>query len=244
MNILLMMMGGSGTRLGADIPKQYIELENRPIFSYILEAHQNHTDIDRIVIVSHESWIDYVQKWVDWLGANKVVCITKGGPNRSSSVRNGLKAMEGWANPEDVVLIHDATHPYCDSSGIRKVIEAVKQYGGATLGQPQYDTVYQTTTDGFIDRVLQRQLVISGASPEAFAYQSIYGIYCCASEEELEKMTSAGAIAMAHNIPMQVVHSEVLNLKITYPHDLRLLTILLHDFFPHARPCGAEEKPV
>ncbi len=244
MNILMLMMGGSGTRLGADIPKQYIELENRPIFSYILEAHQNCDLIDKIVIVSHESWLDFADKWVRWLKADKVAAVVSGGVNRSGSVRNGLRAMEAWAAPDDVVLIHDATHPYCDVEGIAKVADAVKEYGGATLGQPQFDTVYQTTDDGFISQVIPRQLVISGASPEAFTYQAIHQIYCGASEEELERMTSAGAIAKAHGIPMKAVPSKVLNLKITYPQDLRLLKILLHDFFPDARPCSQEEKPV
>lgn len=243
MNVLLLMMGGSGTRLGANIPKQYIELENRPIFSYILEAHQNCDSIHKIVIVSHESWLDHVRKWSDWLGADKVVCVTKGGSNRSQSVRNGLNAMKDWIGPEDVVLIHDATHPYCDKKGIAQIVEAVKEHGGATLGQSQYDTVYKTDEAGFIDTVIPRQLVVSGASPEAFPYQKIYDIYAQAGEAELEQMTSAGAIALAYNIPMKVIPSEVLNLKITYPHDLELLTILLHHFFPEARPCAPEDKP-
>lgn len=244
MNILMLMMGGSGTRLGADVPKQYIELENRPIFSYILEAHQNCAHIDKIVIVSHKDWIDFVERWVKWLGADKVACVVAGGENRSTSVCNGLKAMEGWAGDEDVVLMHDATHPYCDVPGIRQVIEAVKEYGAATLGQPQYDTVYKTTEDGLMDEVVPRQLIVSGASPEAFTYRTIHDIYCNADEAELERMTSAGAIAKAHNISIKVIASQVLNLKITYPGDLRLLTILLHDFFPNAKQCGENEKPV
>lgn len=244
MNILLLMMGGSGTRFGADVPKQYVELENRPIFSYILEAHQNCASIDKIVIVSHSSWIDYVSRWSTWLCADKVACITPGGANRSESVRNGLLAMRGWANDEDVVLIHDATHPYCDPQGIAKVAEAVTEFGGATLGQAQYDTVYMTTEQGFVDKVIPRQLVISGASPEAFRYGTIFDIYSNAAGSELEQMTSAGAIALAHNIPMKAVTAEVLNLKITYPHDFELLKVLLHQFFPQARPCNADEKPI
>lgn len=244
MNILLLMMGGSGTRLGANVPKQYIELENRPIFSYILEAHQNCEAIDKIVIVSHEDWIEYVSAWSSWLCADKVAAITKGGPNRSTSVKNGLLAMESFASRNDVILIHDATHPYCDKNGIVKIIDAVNEFGGATLGQAQYDTVYGTTEEEFIERVVPRQRVVSGASPEAFRYGDICDIYKNADEAELEAMTSAGAIAMAHDIPMKVIHSEVLNLKITYPGDLHLLTLLLHDFFPERKPCSPEEKPI
>lgn len=235
MNILFLMMGGSGTRLGATIPKQYIEVEGRPIFSYILEAHQNCNFIDRIVIVSNKDWLDYVRNWVQILKADKVVAVTSGGINRSSSVKNGLLAIKDWANTDDIILIHDATHPYCDERGIHDVIEAVKAYGGATLGQAQYDTVYQTDPDGYIDITLKRQLVFSGASPEAFHYRSISNVYFNADDNELDRMTSAGAIAHANNIKMKVIPSNVLNLKITYSNDLRLFKMLVHDFFPDAQ---------
>ena len=244
MNILLLMMGGSGTRLGADIPKQYILLENRPIFSYILEAHQNCGHIDRIVIVSHKDWVDCVEKWAGWLGADKVAAVVPGGSNRSESVRKGLDAMKDWTNDDDVVLIHDATHPYCDEAGIAKTVEAVKIYGGATLGQAQYDTCYRTGGDGFLEAVVPRQRIFSGASPEAFRYRQILDIYAKAGQEEMETMTSAGAIALAHGIPMKVIPANVPNLKITYPGDLELLKLLLPHFFPQARACEENEKPV
>lgn len=244
MNILLLMMGGSGTRFGANIPKQYIELENRPIFSYILEAHQNCAHIDKIVIVSHGNWIGYVEEWAKWLDADKVVSVVEGGANRSSSVKNGIMSMKDWVQPDDVILIHDATHPYCDENGIAQVIDAVNTYGGSTLGQAQYDTVYQMNEDNFLDRVIPRQRVVSGASPEAFPYHTLYAIYSSADEDELERMTSAGAIALARGIPMKVIVSDVLNLKITYPGDLHLLTLLLHDYFPNAKKCAPTEKPI
>lgn len=235
MNILILMMGGSGTRLGTNIPKQYIEINNRPVFSYILEAHQKCEDIDRIVIVSNSVWMNYVNDWVKKLSATKVADVVKGGANRSTSVLNGLTAIKDWALDDDIVLIHDATHPYCDNEGIKQVIEAVKIYGGATLGQAQFDTVYQTYDDLCIEKTLQRKLVFSGASPEAFFYKTISNVYFNASEDELEKMTSAGAIANANSISMKVIPANVLNLKITYPNDLRLFKILLNDFFPDAK---------
>lgn len=242
MNILFLMMGGSGTRLGADIPKQYIEVEGRPIFSYILEAHQKCTYIDKIVIVSNIDWLNYVHQWVRALHADKVVSVVPGGINRSTSVLNGLNAIRPWAQEEDVVLIHDATHPYCDEAGIRLVVEAIKEYGGATLGQAQFDTVYQTEEDYYIAQTLPRHLVFSGASPEGFVYKAISKVYFNASAAELETMTSAGAIAHANNISMKVIPSNVLNLKITYPNDLRLFKLLLHDFFPNAQHYENENK--
>ena len=220
---ILLMMGGSGTRIGGDIPKQYIEIEGQPIFSYILEKCNNFEGIERIVIVSHESWIDYVQEWVKKVRADKVVEITAGGDTRSHSVRNGLRALREFANDDDAVLIHDATHPYFDEEGTKGVIEAIREFGGATLGEYQYDTVYRIDESDFIAETVPRERIVAGASPEGFRFGMLYKIYEESTDEELAKMTSAGAIATACGIKMKVIPCNVVNLKITYKNDLDAL---------------------
>lgn len=233
MNIMMLMMAGSGTRFQANIPKQFVLLEDRPIFSYILEGYQKLDYIDKIVIVTQESWIDYVEEWKEKLHADKLCTIAKGGDTRSESVKNGLIAMEGIAQDDSVILIHDATHPYVDAKGTLEVIEGVKKYGGATLGQCQYDTVYQMNEEThMLEKVVPRQKIVSGASPEAFFYKDIYRIYTQVPKEELEQMTSAGAMALHYGIDMLVVPANVLNLKITYPNDMEVFKEMLHKYFP------------
>ena len=230
MNILLLMMGGSGTRFGADIPKQYILVDDRPIFSYILKKYDEMDAIDKIVIVSHRDWIDYVYEWSEKLEIKKLSNIVSGGSTRSESVFNGLKMIKNIADDNAVVLIHDATHPYVDISGTEKVIEAVNEFGGATLGSFQYDTVYEMK-DGFISDVIPRQNVVVGASPEAFKLSTIHRIYENADDSEFEKMTSAGAIALANNIPMKVIPTNLINLKITYKDDMEAFKKLFYDYY-------------
>ena len=230
-NHLLLMMGGSGTRLGADRPKQYIEVNGMPIFAYILAKYGTLTNIDSIVIVSHEAWFDYVEEWKEKLHLSKYIRIVGGGANRSQSVRNGLRELSKFASPEDSVLIHDATHPYVDEKGTDGVIEALKTYEGATLGAYQYDTVYRVNDDDVIDSVIPRRYVVSGASPEAFRFERIFDIYNNASEEELEAMTSAGAIALEHGIQMKVVPANVINLKITYKNDMEAFMKMVDTYF-------------
>ena len=232
MNFLLLMMGGSGTRFGADRPKQYTLIDDVPVFAYILKACEKVPEIDRIVVVSHKDWTDYVQEWKDKLGIAKLSHIVCGGSSRSESVLNGLSAIKGEAAADDVVLLHDATHPYMDAEGTRAVIEGVKKYGGATLGACQYDTVYRMNAETkLLEEVVPRQEIVSGASPEAFRFGDIYPIYRDASQEELNAMTSAGAIALAHHIPMVVVPANVINLKITYPGDMDVFKKLVHSYF-------------
>ena len=229
----MLMMGGSGTRFGADIPKQYILVNEKPIFVYVLEGYQKCDFIDQLVVVSHKDWINYVQEWKEKSGLSKLNIITKGGDTRSESVLNGLIAIEPKVQGEDIILIHDATHPYVDIEGTKGVIEGVKKYGGATLGQCQYDTVYQMNEETqILEKVIPRKQVVSGASPEAFRFEDIYNIYTKSTKSELEAMTSAGAIALAHGIDMKVVPANVLNLKITYKNDMDVFLQMIDKYFP------------
>ncbi len=231
MDILLMMMGGSGTRLGADVPKQYIEINGKPIFYYIVNKYASMKEISLICIVSHKDWIEYVGDEIKGIAFQCPVVVAEGGNSRSESVKNGLAAVADRAGEKDVVLIHDATHPYVDKEGTLAVIEAVHAFGGATLGACQYDTCYQMDADKTIEKVIPRQNLVAGASPEAFYYGDISKIYFDSTPEELDKMTSAGAIALAHDIPMKVIPANVLNLKITYPEDLKLFQLLIQTYF-------------
>lgn len=232
MNHCLLMMGGVGSRFGADRPKQYVEVDGVPVFIYLLQALVETNCIDDIVIVSHSSWIDFVKNNIKhYIKTEKSIVITYGGDSRSESVKNGLIALANYSAADDVVLIHDATHPYVDKEGTKQVIEAVNKYGGATLGACQYDTCYRMNENHFIEEVIPRQYLVSGASPEAFKFNIIYKIYMDASQEELNNMTSAGAIASAHNIKMKVIPSNVLNLKITYPNDMEIFKYLIKSYF-------------
>ena len=239
MNRVLLMMGGSGTRFGADIPKQFILIEGIPVFAYIMKGYDECDFIDDITVVVHKDWEDYVREWEKRLGVSKIYKVTPGGETRSESVFNGLKALKDNGSDKDVILIHDATHPYVDKQGSKDVIEAVKKYGGATLGQGQYDTVYQMDEENhMLQKVVPRRQIVSGASPESFFYGEIYDISENTPREDFEKMTSAGAIALANGIDMKVITSGVLNLKITYKNDMDVFRRMVHEYFP-----GSENWP-
>lgn len=231
MNVLVLVMGGSGTRLGESVPKQYIEIEGLPIFGYILKKYNDFDSIDKIVIVSNEKWIDYVERVVDKLKSNKVVGIVAGGVNRSSSIKNGLKKIKEFASEEDVILFHDATHPYVDENGTDKVIKAIKEYGAATLVSFNYDTVYEKDDNDMIKAVVPRNNIVAGASPEGFKFGTIFKIYETASEKKLEQMTSAGAMALENGLNMKTIECNFLNLKITYKKDLELFKKTINNYF-------------
>lgn len=231
MNHVLLMMGGSGTRFGADIPKQFVEVEDQPVFSYVMDKYDRFNKIDSIVLVCHAKWVDYADEWAKRLKIAKYVETVAGGATRSESVRNGLRRLAKFASEDDVVLIHDATHPYLDEGSTAEAIQATQQYGAATLGRKQFDTVYRTDLEGNLREVVPREEIVSGASPELFKFGPIFRIYEQANEEDFERFTSAGAIALANNIPMKVIPTDFVNLKITYRHDMELFERLFHGYY-------------
>ena len=228
---ILLMMGGIGSRYGAELPKQFTDIDGRPLFSYIINKLSKLDFISGIVVVVNPAYLEDTCDWTEKFCPNKVLKIVPGGDTRSDSVFNGLKALQNIANPDDVVLMHDATHPYVDREGTKRVAEMVEQYGSATLASLNYDTTYMMDDDCNIVRVIPRRNVIAGASPEGFRYKQIYDIYANTPKEDMEKMTSVGAIALAHHIPMKVVPTSVLNLKITYPEDMKLFMKLHKTYF-------------
>lgn len=230
-NLLMVMMGGSGTRFGANIPKQFIEVAGKPIFSYIIEKYADLGVLDSMVIVCHESWVEYTKEWIVGLNLPLRAAVTAGGASRSESVRNGLSAA-AYSDNDDVVLIHDATHPYVDSDSIPLIIEATRRLGGATLGECQYDTVYKMNAEThMMEEVIPRETIVSGASPEAFMFGRIWDVYRTTPIEKLEMYTSAGALALAYGIPMEVIPTNLINLKITYRHDMEVFQKLFHDYY-------------
>ena len=226
------MMGGSGTRFGAKIPKQFTDVAGKPLFSYIVEKYATLSCIHSIIIVCNNQWVDYTKEYTSSLHLGKPVRVVAGGSSRSESVRNGLACASEYANQDDVVLIHDATHPYVDEEGVARVIQATHECGGATLGACQYDTVYQINPQTqTIEDVIPRQTIVSGASPEAFRFGRIWEIYRNATIPELESYTSAGALARAYDIVMKVIPTDYINLKITYRQDMDAFMHLFHDYY-------------
>lgn len=231
MNHVLLMMGGSGTRFGASKPKQFVEVEGKPVFSYIMQAYERFYRIDTITLVCHPEWTETATKWANKLEILKFLRCVEGGATRSQSVLNGLKSLADVVGDDDIVLIHDATHPYLDEAATALAMQAAAEFGAATLGQKQYDTVYKCNDDGMLSEVVPRQYVVSGASPELFRFADLYKAYKECPPERLDACTSAGALALEAGIKMKVITTELVNLKITYKHDMELFQKLFRGYY-------------
>ena len=222
MNIALILAGGTGTRLGADIPKQYIEVYGRPVISYCLELFENMSEIDCIWVVAEERWHEFIKSST----GKKVKGFSNPGRNRQLSIWNGLQGISDFASSEDVVVIHDAARPLVTEKLVRDCLRECETHDGALPVLPMKDTVY-IGEQGRIVSLLDRQKVFAGQAPEAF----LYGKYFEATRELLpEKILNVNGStepAILAGMDIAVVEGDEKNFKITTQEDLKRFQMMM-----------------
>lgn len=151
MNIALIIAGGSGQRMGQDIPKQFLNVHDRPVIIYTLEAFERHPNIDAIEVVCVDGWETILTAYCNQFNITKLENIVKGGDNGQSSIRNGITDIASRHKPEDLVLIHDAIRPMVSEDIISDCIRVASKYGNAITSIPCMEAMLRTA-DGVSSR--------------------------------------------------------------------------------------------
>ena len=133
MNIAVIIAGGVGSRMGQDLPKQFINVYDKPVLIYTLESFQKHPQVDAIELVCIDGWHEIVWAYAKQFNITKLKWIVSGGKTGQESIRNGVYGLEGKANPDDNIIIHDGIRPLVEPSVLSDVISKCSQYGNACL---------------------------------------------------------------------------------------------------------------
>lgn len=218
-NIAVIFAGGTGKRMNTrSKPKQFLELHGKPILVYTLEEFQNHPDIDGIILVILEDWIDYCEELVEKFKLNKVKAVIAGGETALESQRNGLeKAAEIFGN-EAIVLIHDGVRPLVDEGTITRNIESVKKRGTAITVTPAIETITVKTESGEVGEIIERSRVEMARAPQSFWLKDILEAHQRAEEEVLGFIDSA-SMMKHYGHKLYTVEGTPENIKITTPND-------------------------
>lgn len=217
MNIAIILAGGTGTRIGYEIPKQYIEVNKKPIISYCIEQFENSGVVDSIIIVCSSYWENYLDNWV----GKKFIGYAAAGNSRQESIRNGLiKAKENGAKSEDLIIIHDAARPNVSVSMIEQCISFLESYDGVMPVLKVKDTVYYSKTGKQIDSLLDRDTLYAGQSPEGFAFGKYYEANIELNSEQLALIKGSSEIAFKKGLRIALIPGDENNYKITTAIDL------------------------
>ena len=172
MNIAVIIAGGSGHRMGQDIPKQFINVYDKPVLIYTLESFQRHPMVDAIEVVCLEGWEHVLSAYAKQFGIDKLKWITTGGKTGQESIRNGGFNLEGKANNDDIIIIHDGIRPLIEPMVLTDVISKAQKYGSAVTSMPYNEQIFvvseddNTTTTQFIPRETLRRV----ATPHAYKF--------------------------------------------------------------------------
>ena len=226
MNIALIIAGGSGNRMGQDIPKQFINVYDKPVLIYTLESFQRNPIVDAIEVVCLDGWHDVLWAYAHQFNISKLKWVVSGGKTGQESIRNGVFNLEDKANDNDIIIIHDGIRPLVDDTVLTDVIQKAKQFGNAVTSLPYNEQIFivnsedEQTTREYIPREKLRRV----STPQAYKFGRLDSAYHEAFEKEI------GIYGSAYTNTMMVELGETLhfaagsdkNIKLTTKDDLEL----------------------
>lgn len=227
MNIALIIAGGVGQRTNQDIPKQFINVNDKPVIIYTLEAFQNHKDIDAIEVVCLEGWHDILSAYAKQFNITKLHKIISGGENGQASIRNGVYSISESFSSDDIILVHDAIRPMISEEIISDCIKVCKEYGSAITSIPCAEAMLYTTDKMQSDKIISRDELIRTQTPQAFSV----GKLKAAHEEALKRgiTNSVASCTLMIELGEKVYFSKgsEKNIKLTTADDFEIFRALL-----------------
>lgn len=230
MNYALVIAGGSGNRMGQDIPKQFMHVDNCPIIIHTLNCFQKHPDIDVISVVCLKGWETVLQSYANQFNITKLKNIFPGGESGFDSIHNGIIGLkDSGAGDEDLVLIHDGVRPLLSQEIISSNIAICKAYGYAITGIQCREAILESA-DGFkSEKSIPRDMLIRTQTPQTFRLGNIVN----AHEEAVSRgitnsVASCTLMAELGGRTMHIVPGSEKNIKITTTEDLEILKALMH----------------
>lgn len=232
MNIAVILAGGVGSRVGAGIPKQFIEVLGKPLLAYTIEPFEEHPDIDAILVVCVKPYVNYVWKLKEKYGFTKLKWITEGGATFQGSVMNGVNFLSDKAASDDIVLFHFGASPFITAGIIGDVIRVCKEKGTNAISTTDYlllsgkkkTTDSVSDPDNYTDEYINRDTIAVMNTPHAFQYGFIVDMYKEAIRtgmiDTVEPHTTTLMYAMGKKIYFS--KGSQVNIKITTKEDLDL----------------------
>lgn len=229
MNTAVIFAGGTGKRMNTRAkPKQFLEMHGKPVLIYTLQHFEEHSDIDSIVLVCLENWIDYAKKLIREFHITKVVDIVPGGATGQESIFKGITcAYRNSSSDKDIVLIHDGVRPLINSDTITECVRSVRKYGNAITTTPAIETIFVDGKGDKVGKIFNRSQCAMARAPQCFYLNELYEAHLRAQKENKFDFIDSAMLMQYYGMELHTVNGPVENIKITTPTDFYLFRALL-----------------
>lgn len=227
--IAIIIAGGSGHRMGQDIPKQFINVYDKPVLIYTLEGFQKHPQIDAIEVVCIDGWHDVLRAYAKQFGIDKIKWIVSGGDTGQESIRNGVYNLEGKVNNDDIIIIHDGIRPLVDETVLSDVIIKAQEYGNAVTSLPYNEQIFVIDDEISTTKFIPRETLKRVSTPQAYRFDLLDLKYHEAYERKIGIYGShyANTMMVELGVRLYFAAGSDKNIKITTKDDLEMFKAYL-----------------
>lgn len=226
MNIALLLAGGSGVRTEQDVPKQFLNVYEKPIILYTLETFQKHPDINGIIVSCLDGWHEILRVYARDAGITKLQRIVKGGENGQASARNALRELQDICKEDDIVLIHDAIRPMVSADIISDCIVKCRQYGSGLAALRCQETIIRTQDGIKGNEGISRKDIMRVQTPQAYRYGQVMKAHEEALRKGITNAVYTNTLMLDLGATLYFSKGSSKNIKITTMEDVEIFKAL------------------
>ena len=228
-NIALIIAGGVGARMHQDIPKQFTNVQDKPVIVYTLEVFQRHPNIDAIEVVCLDGWHDILRAYAKQFGITKLDNIVSGGETGQESIRSGLYDLaKRYHDDDDIVLIHDAIRPMVSADIISDNIRVCRAYGNATTVIPCTSVMLRTADSVISEQQVPRDNLKITQTPQSFFLNELIAVHKEAIKRDMEPSIASCALYIEMGKKVYLSAGSEKNIKLTTSEDIEIFASLLN----------------
>lgn len=231
MNIALLTAGGIGNRMGQDIPKQFMCIDNKPVIIYTLQSFQDHPEIDAIAVVCIPGWEVVLQAYANQFNISKLKWIFAGDSTNQGSIYNGIIGLkDAQCDMDSIVLVHDGVRPLVSQQIITNNIATCKKYGYAVTGLICKEAIMEKVDDTVVGIDIPRERLIRTQTPHSYRLGTLLEMHAQAKENNIENTVASCTLFSILGVKNQylVEGSELNGLKLTRPQDVEIFKAMIH----------------
>ena len=227
----IVLAGGIGSRMGnVEKPKQFMEVGNKPIIIHTIEKFVVMPEFERVIVLSPKAWLNYTKDVIrKYVPACDKIDVIQGGETRNDTIMNAIAHIEKQygLDEETIIVTHDSVRPFVTYRILEDNIRYAKEEGACDTVIPATDTIVESLNNQHITNIPDRSKMYQGQTPQSFKALKLRQIFEGLTKEEKEILTDACKILVLKGEKVHLVDGEVFNIKITYPHDLRVAEAIL-----------------